>query len=45
MLKKDYLGRIELYQNDFSDSLNSVFAVHYEGKRSFIPRLLKRLLS
>jgi hypothetical protein len=25
MLKNDYLGRIELYQNDFSDSLNTVY--------------------
>jgi hypothetical protein len=36
MLKNDYLERMRPYQNDFSDSLNSVFVVRFAHPNSFI---------
>ena len=35
MLKNNYLERIRLYQNDFSDSLNTMFVVCYAQPNAF----------
>jgi len=35
MLKNDYLGRMRICKNNFSDSLNSVFAVCFAYPNAF----------